>query len=110
MIMVMLSRPLEELGFLGIQHSYSAMGILIWICPWVVVKIIVEFAINPGQGYTAMFRPKTAMIDVGRAPKITSRWQLSELHHRAIAIDMVSLLCAIMIRNIVLHECWYSRV
>lgn len=110
MIMLMLSRPLEKLGLLSMQHSDSAMCIFIWIRPWVVVKIIVEFAINPSQGYTAVFRPKTAMIDVGGTPKITSRWQLSKLHHRAITIDMVSLFCAIVIRNIVLHERGYSRV
>ena len=104
MVVIACVYPIHEIRLLLVQPCRCVSRVLIRIRPRIEVKIVVQFAVDPGQRYTAVLRPEATMIDVRRPPEITARRQLTELHHRAIAVNVIRLFRAIVVGNVVLDK------
>ena len=105
MIMTILGyRPSEQIRFGPCKPRSSTIAVLSRIRPWVEVEIVMQLAVRATKSEDAKVARKRAMIDPGRSPEISTGRQMTKLHHERVTPDVVTLLGAIMVRDIVLPE------
>ena len=70
--------------------------------PGIVVKVVKQLRIHSAQRDAAQFAGKGAVVDVSGTPEVTAGRYLAKLHHPRGAPQVIGLLRAIMVGNIVL--------
>ena len=96
--------PLVELRVAVEQAARGAFLVLFDVGPRIEVEVVVELGIRAPDGEDAELGGERAVVDVRRAPEVAAGRQVAELHHPGGAPDVVRLLTAIVVRDVVLPE------
>ena len=102
MVVIETDHPLVQLRVPLVHARCGAVGVLHRVGPGIVMEVIKQSGVCATQGDTAIFGGKSPVVDVGRTPEVTAGGNLTELHHPGGAPQVIGLLRAIMVGNIVL--------
>ena len=68
------------------------------------MEVIEQLGVDPAQGHATEFAGESAVADVGRAPEVAAGGHGAELHHPGVAPQVVGLLGAVVVGDVVLPE------
>ncbi len=72
--------------------------------PRIEVEVVVQLAVGAADRQRAELAAEGAVVDVRRAPEVAAGRQVAELHHPGRAPDVVRLLRAVVVGDVVLPE------
>ena len=96
--------PLIEIGLPLHDAIGRTLAIFFDVGPRIEVEMVVELSIGSADRQNTELRGEGAVVDVRRAPEITARGQVTELHHPGVSPDVIRLLTAVVVGDVVLPE------